>query len=232
MTPDIHPTSLIHPDVTIGDGVKIGPFCVIGSDHGPLHIPFGSIIRSHSVVEGGSSFGSRLETGHHALIRSNNDIGLNLCIGSYSSLEGGARIGDYVRIRGRCEATEVTIGDFVNIYGGTYLTDNRLPPSLGKAPPVICDGAVLCMGVLVIAGVTIGVGAYVGGNEVVRKDVPDAAVWSRGEAKCKVSELEWQPPHGSLCRQPWTRAHAISGSYPSDAWARIAALHRRIMDLC
>lgn len=227
---DIHPTSLIHPGVILGDDVTIGPFCVIGSDHGPLLIPGGSIIRSHSVVEGGSSFSSRLETGHHVLIRSKNDVGHNLRIGSYSSLEGGALIGDYVRIRGRCEATEVRIGDFVNIYGGTYLTDNRLPPSTGKAPPEIRDGAVLCMGVLVIAGVTIGVGAYVGGNEVVRKDVPDAAVWSQGKEKCKVDQIGWAPPTGPEYWHPWT-GHWRSG-YPTESWHRIEALHKRILASC
>lgn len=219
----IHPTAIVHPHVAVGDDVEIGPFCIVGSDHGELAIPDGSIIRSHSIVEGGSSFLSRLETGHHVLIRHGNVVGHNLRIGSYSSLEGGAVVGDYVRLHGRCEATQVLLQDFARVFGGCYLTDNKLPPSDQKAPPVIGAAAVICMGSIVVAGTTVGVGAYVGGNSTVTKDIPAGGVWVGTRLTDRhVSQLGWRH-----YRHPWTGHYAHT--YPEEAQARIDRLHERIM---
>lgn len=54
MTPHIHPTSLIHPDAHIEDGVKIGPFCTIGPK---VHLHKGVELISHVVIDGMSEIG-------------------------------------------------------------------------------------------------------------------------------------------------------------------------------
>ena len=216
----IHPTAIIHPNVTIGSGVEIGPWCLVGSDHGPLRIPEGSVIRSHSIIEGDNNFWSALETGHHVLIRRGNDVGANLRIGSYSSLEGGGQIGDYVRIHGRCEMTKGLLNHFARIYGGTYITDNRLPPSHVNQPAVIGEGAVVAMNCVVIAGVTVGLGAFVGASTVVSKDVPPAHALVGGKLK-PVTELNW-----AGYSYPWT---AYFREYPPEAIGRIETLHQSIM---
>ena len=64
----------IHPRVVIEDDVEIGDHCVIGQptprgDGSPLVIRSGSLIRSHSVLYEGSSFGAGLVTGHHVTLR-------------------------------------------------------------------------------------------------------------------------------------------------------------------
>jgi UDP-N-acetylglucosamine acyltransferase len=218
----IHPTALIDPSVRIGDGVEIGPYCVIGSEHGPLLIPDGSIIRSHTVIEGGSTFASRLETGHFALIRTGNRIGLNLRLGTMSRLEGDGDIGDYVRIHGDCEMTKGTIRDFARVYGGSYITDNRLPPSRVNVPAVLDEGAVLTMNCVVVAGVRLGVGSFVGANTTVTKDVPDGMALVGGRLK-PVTELTWEG-----YAYPWT-AYYRDG-YPAESWPRIEALNRRILE--
>lgn len=216
----IHPTAIIHPDTTIHDSAEIGPYCVIGSDHGPCRIGAGSIIRSHSIVEGGSILGDRLDLGHHALIRTGNTVGTNLRLGSYSSLEGGAEIGDFVRIHGRAELTGGIFRDFARMYAGSYLTDNRLPPSRVNQPAIMDQGAILCINCTVIAGVRIGIGSFVGAGTVVARDVPDAMALVGGRLK-RVNELEWQGTRG-----PWTNHFR---EYPDDAQPRLARLHDRIM---
>ena len=217
----IHPTAIIHPDVTLHPSVEIEPFCIIGSDHGHLFLGEGTIIRSHSIIEGGSIIGPGLETGHHALIRMGNDIGTNLRLGTMSRLEGGGQIGDYVRIHGDCEMTKGIIADFARVYGGSYITDNRLPPSDVNLSAILDEGAVLCMNSVVIAGVRLGIGSFVGANSTVSRDVPDGMALVGGKLK-PVNELSWMG-----YSYPWT-AYYRDG-YPIEAWPRLDALNERIM---
>ncbi len=217
----IHPTAIIHRDVDIHPSAIIEPYCIIGSDHGPLWLGPGTIIRSHSIIEGHSDIGPGLETGHHVLIRAGNNIGTNLRIGTGSSLEGGGLIGDYVRIHGRCEMTKGEIRDFARIYANCYITDNKLPPSNVNEPAIIDEGAVLAIGCVVVAGVRVGIGAFVGANTTVTRDVPDGTALVGSKLK-SVAELHWQG-----YSYPWTGYYR--DGYPPESHARIAALHERIM---
>ena len=219
----IHPTAIIHPDALIDPSVEVEPFCIIGSDHGRVHLKGRSIIRSHSIIEGGLGQLEDLETGHHVLIRTDNRIGRNLRIGTGSSLEGGGVIGDYVRIHGRCEMTEGELRNFAIVYADCYITDVRLPPPPNRAttPALIDEGAVLTIGCIVIAGVRVGIGAFVGANTTVTRDVPDGMALVGGRLK-PVTEL-----HGKDYAYPWTGYAA--DRYPPEAWPRIAALHQRIL---
>lgn len=217
----IHPTAIIHPRAWVHPDAEIGPYAIIGSDHGPLDLGPKTIIRSHSVVEGGSTYGDGLETGHHVLLRAGNTVGLNLRIGTGSSLEGGGQIGDYVRIHGRVEMTKGVIRDFARIYADCYITDNRLPPSRVNEPVIIEEGAVLTIGCVVVAGVRIGIGSFVGANTTVTRDVPPAMALVGGKLK-RVTELSWKG-----YSYPWTGYYR--DGYPPESHARIEALHERIM---
>lgn len=217
----IHPTAIIHRDVSIHPSVEIEPFCIIGSDHGHVDLGPGSIIRSHTIIEGGSSIMPGLETGHHVLIRAGNSIGRNLRIGTGSSLEGGGVIGDYVRIHGRVEMTKGVIRDFARVYANCYITDNKLPPSNVNEPVVIDEGAVLAIGCVVVAGVRLGIGSFVGANTTVTKDVPDGMAFVNDHHKW-VTDLRWKD-----YAYPWTGYYR--DGYSEEAWPRIESLHERIM---
>lgn len=225
MKPLIHPTAIVHANVELGTGTTVEPYCVLGSMTGePLKIGAGARIRSHTLIYGGSEYGPDLETGHHVLLRDGNTVGANLRIGSYSSLEGGGEVGDYVRIHGRCEMTKGVLRHFARVYGGTYITDNKLPPSDVNDPAVLDEGSVVCMNSVVIAGVRIGIGAFVGASTVVSRDVPDGTALIGGHTK-PVTELRW---HGYT--YPWTGYYA--DGYPAEARDRIARLHERILAAC
>lgn len=215
----IHATAIIHPGATLID-CDVEPYCIIGSDHGPLLLE-GATIRSHSIIEGGNIIGPGLETGHHALIRTGNEIGVNLRLGTMSRLEGEGVIGDYVRIHGDCEMTKGELRHFSRVYGGSYVTDNRLPPSDVNVPAVLDEGAVLAMNSVVIAGVRMGIGSFAGASSVVSKDLPDGMA-RVGSRTFPVTELTWQG-----YSYPWT-AYYRDG-YPREAWDRIARLHDRIL---
>lgn len=226
----VHPTAIVAPNVTLRN-CHVGPFCVVGSDHGPLELN-GATIRSHTIIEGGSQIGDDLETGHHVLIRTGNTIGRNFRIGSYSSLEGGATIGDYCRFGGRCEMTQGILGDFVRLYVGSVITDNPLPPSNIRRPAVLNHGAVLCANVTVIAGVKIGMGAFVGSGSVVSKDVPDAKFHDRrGGTRKFVNELHYDRVEDlPEVRHPWTMH--FKDDYPRGSWQRIDELSEWILAAC
>jgi acetyltransferase-like isoleucine patch superfamily enzyme len=217
----IHPTAIIHPAAHLGPDVEVEPFCIIGSDHGPLNLNGRAIIRSHSIIEGDSIIGPDLETGHHVLIRAGNRIGRNLRIGTGSSLEGGGWIGDYVRIHGRVEMTKGEIRSFARVYANCYITDNKLPPSSVNEPVVIDEGAVLTIGCVVVAGVRIGVGSFVGANTTVTRDVPDGLALIGRDVK-PVTDLTWRG-----YSYPWTGYYR--DGYPEESWPRIEALHQRIL---
>lgn len=217
----IHPTAIIHPNARVHPDADIGAFCLIGSDHGPLDLGPTTVVRSHSIVEGGSIYGPGLETGHHVLLRAGNQVGLNLRIGTGSSLEGGADIGDYVRIHGRVEMTKGVIRHFARVYANCYITDNKLPPSNVNEPVLIEEGAVLTIGCVVVAGVRLGVGSFVGANTTVTRDVPDAMALVGGTLK-PVTELRWKG-----YSYPWTGYYR--DGYPPEAHGRLTALHERIM---
>lgn len=218
----IHPTAIIHPSAYVDPSATIEPYCLIGSDHGPLYLGPGTIVRSHSVIEGGNIIGNGLETGHFTLIRTGNVIGRNLRIGTQSRLEGGAEIGDYVRIHGDCEMTKGTLRHFARVYGGTYITDNRLPPSHVNVPCVVDEGAVVAMNCVLIAGIRLGIGSFVGANSTVSRDVPDAMALVGGKLRL-VTDLTWQG-----YSYPWT---GYFREYPAEAIPRIEALHQRIMNV-
>lgn len=217
----IHPSAIIHPDTDIDPSAVIEPYCIVGSDHGTLRLGPGTIIRSHSIVEGGSTYGDGLETGHHVLLRTGNTAGANLRIGTGSSLEGGGLIGDYVRIHGRVEMTKGEIRHFARVYANCYITDNKLPPSNINEPVVIDEGAVLTIGVVVVAGTRIGLGSFVGANSTVTRDVPDGLAFIGGALK-PVTDLRWKG-----CSYPWTGYYR--DDYPPESHARIDDLHKRIM---
>ena len=219
----IHPTAIVHPSARLHPSVVVEPYCLVGSEHGPLDLGRGCIIRSHSVVEGGSSYGPGLDTGHHVLLRTGNQAGVNLRIGTGSSLEGGAVLGDFVRIHGRCEMTEGELRDFTRVYANCYITDVRLPPPPNRqtTPVIMEEGAVLAIGCVVVAGVRLGLGSFVGANTTVTRDVPPGMALVGGKLK-PVTEL-----HGKGYSYPWTGY--LRAGYPPAAWPRIDALHHRIL---
>ncbi|MEK9644769.1 MAG: acyl-ACP--UDP-N-acetylglucosamine O-acyltransferase [Alphaproteobacteria bacterium] len=51
---DIHPTAIVDPAATIGEGVKIGPYSVIGPD---VSLGDGCVLLSHVVVDGRTEIG-------------------------------------------------------------------------------------------------------------------------------------------------------------------------------
>ena len=179
----VHETAVIHPGCTVHPDAEIGPYCVLGSDDGPLNIPAGSILRSHTVIYGGVHVGTGLRTGHHALIRGKVHAGRDLHLGSYSSIEGTVRIGDDVKIQGRCEVADSFVHDGARLWVGCYVCDNNDPPDGEKEPPTIGARA------KVYARVTIMPGTVIGDDAVVAAEAPCKGVIPAGHLLTRSGKL-------------------------------------------
>lgn len=173
----IGPFTIVHPNVEIGAGSTVGSHCEIGlpsplSDVQSLHIGENSIVRSHSVVYGGSSFGDQLETGHGVTLREGLRVGTNLRVGTLSDLQGDAEIGDYVRLHSNVHVGKASrIGNFVWIFPYVVLTNDPHPPSDALVGVTVEDFAVISTMTCVAPGVTVGSRSVVGASSMVTRDV-------------------------------------------------------------
>lgn len=53
-TAAVHPTAVVHPSATLGEGVQIGPYCVVGAE---VELADSVQLHSHVVVEGNTRIG-------------------------------------------------------------------------------------------------------------------------------------------------------------------------------
>lgn len=222
----------VYSGVTIGENVQVGDFAVLGWPGGStsrsqrgVHIPDNSNIRSHTVIYSGSEFGSRLETGHHVVIREGTFAGENLRVGNFSDIEGSCRIGDFCRFHGYVHVGKGSeIGSFVWLYSLVTLTNDPFPPSHVQVGVHLEDGVVVCVGSTLFPGSKIGRGTMIAANSQVQGNVAAAMLFSQGRPVMpitKVRSLEYQ------LQMPWL--NHFSDAYPNDAQERLAALRATII---
>lgn len=241
MPRDIHPTAIIdasvvlpesitvgaytriHHGVQLGDGTVVGEFCLLGG--GPeagksgLLIRPNSVIRSHTVIYAGSSFGDSLETGHHVVIREKTQAGKSLRVGNFSDIEGDCTIGDYCRFHGYVHVGKgSSVGNFVWLFSLVTATNDPLPPSSLARPVIIGDGAVVCVGALLMPGVELGAGAFVTAGSKAEGKIPNGAVVS-GDKGDIVSHVANLIDMESGVRHPWMRH--LKERYPDECHPRI-----------
>ncbi len=179
---EIGPFSIIHSNVKIASGTKIGAYCELGvptplSNKSPLIIGENSLIRSHSVFYEASNFGSRLITGHRVTVRENTVAGENLQIGSLSDLQGDIKIGDYVRFHSNVHiGKKSAIGNYVWIFPYVVLTNDPTPPSETLLGVKLGDYSIVATMAVILPGVSVGEHALVAASACVAKNVPNGMI--------------------------------------------------------
>ena len=176
--------AIVYPNVSLGAGSSIEPYAIVGNPPVEAHrasdfrfprtvLGEASVVRSHSVVYAGSSFGRGFQTGHRVLIREGTVIGDHCSVGTGAELYGDLEVGDHTRIQSYVGIGKGTkVGSFVWIYVQSLLVNDRYPPAGGIDGPIVEDYAVIGASVIVHAGVRIGAKSLVGSGSVVSKDVP------------------------------------------------------------
>ncbi|ATN13367.1 N-acetyltransferase [Pseudomonas sp. FDAARGOS_380] len=221
---NIGPYSIVHKNVVIGDNTEIGAYCEIGlptnlANERPLIIGKGAVIRSHSVLYEGSTFGENLVTGHRVTIRELTTAGDGFQIGTLGDIQGHCHIGDYVKCHSNVHIGQhSTIGNYVWIFPYVVLTNDPHPPSEVMAGVTIEDFAVIATMSIILPGVTVKKGALVGAHSSVNKDVNPDAVVAGSPAKfiCGTEKIKLKDGSGEHA-YPWRR-HFHRG-YPAKAVA-------------
>lgn len=221
----IGPFTVVAANVELGAGSSVGSHCVLGqrsplADPPPLRVGPDSRIRSHSVLYEGSSFASRLETGHHTVLREGLMVGHNLRVGTFADLQGDTTIGDYARCHsGVFVAKFSALGDFTWMFPGSALTNDPHPPSNVQLGGRLDDYAVLGAYAVVLPGIRLGEGSVAAAGAVVTRDVPPGELVVGAPAKRTRSASQVRlrgEPSGTA--YPWRR-HFRRG-YPDDVTAR------------
>lgn len=184
----------IYPNVILGKGVVIEPFCTIGKPPrgkraGELKtvIADNTLIRAGTTIYAGVKLGKGFQSGHNVLIREGNIIGNNVSIGSNSMLEPGNKIGNRVRIHSGCFLESVTIEDDCFIGPCVVFTDDLHPPCPRykdcKGGAIVKSNVKIGANSTILPGVVIGKNALVGAGSLVAEDVSKNTVVTGCPAK-------------------------------------------------
>lgn len=174
----IHPTAIVDPSAKIGDGVEIGPYCIVGAD---VSIGARTRLLAHVFVEGVTSIGEENVIYPYSTIgvasqdkkyhgeRCETQIGDRNTIREFVSIHRGTEGGGRVTRIGNDNwiMTQVHIAHDVQIGNQTILSHAA---TIG-GHVTIGDFAVMSGGCAVHQFCRVGKHAIVGGYSVVTQDV-------------------------------------------------------------
>lgn len=175
----IHPTAIIGEGVEIGQGVEIGPYCII---EGEVKIGDETTIKSHSTIKGIVTIGERNTIFSYCSIgeepqdfsykgeRTKVEIGDKNTLREYVSIHRGTLKQDGLTKVGNSNylMAYVHLGHDVIIGNNILMANNtNLAGHVEVGDKVILSG-----GTLISQFVRIGRSAYIGGASGIHKDIP------------------------------------------------------------
>ncbi|WP_017429139.1 bifunctional UDP-N-acetylglucosamine diphosphorylase/glucosamine-1-phosphate N-acetyltransferase GlmU [Vreelandella jeotgali] len=154
-------------DVSLGEGVQVGPYCVIrdatlGAD---------SVVASHSVLEHCVAAG-RNAIGPYARLRPGTRLAVAAKVGNFVETKN-ADVGEGSKINHLSYIGDAALGSGVNIGAGT-ITCNY--DGVNKHRTRIDDHAFIGSNTSLVAPVSVGQGATVGAGSTIARDVSDHAL--------------------------------------------------------
>ena len=194
---------IIRENVILGNNSYVGPACILGEYNSdfyknytaqkhPLLIGEHALIRSHSVIYGGSSIQNDLQTGHRVTIRENTSAGEHWRVGTLSDIQGDCVIGNYVNMHSNVHIAQGSkIGNYVWLFPYCITLNDPIPPSQYIKGVTIEDYAIIATGSILLPGVTIGNNALIAAGSLVTRPIEQhmMAVGSPAKPKCNISEI-------------------------------------------
>ncbi|MCC5882843.1 MAG: bifunctional UDP-N-acetylglucosamine diphosphorylase/glucosamine-1-phosphate N-acetyltransferase GlmU [Halomonas sp.] len=170
-------------DVELGEGVRIGPHCVIRDSH----IGAGTVVEPHSVIDGSVAAGHN-RIGPFARLRPGTRLAVGAKVGNFVETKN-AEVGEGSKINHLSYVGDARLGRGVNVGAGT-ITCNY--DGANKHHTDIGDDAFIGSNTALVAPVSVGRGATVGAGSTISKDVPDNALAvSRGR---QIGKADWPRP--------------------------------------
>jgi bifunctional UDP-N-acetylglucosamine pyrophosphorylase/glucosamine-1-phosphate N-acetyltransferase len=173
--------------VSLGDGVRIGPNCVIAN----ANIGAGTFVQAFTHIDGEQQvvqIGRDARIGPFARLRPGADLADEVHIGNFvevknSTLAKGAKANHLAYLG------DATVGERVN-YGAGSITANY--DGANKHRTIIEADVHVGSNSLLVAPVTLGAGGTIGGGSTITKDTPAGAL-TVARAK-QTSIANWQRP--------------------------------------
>ncbi|MBK7205376.1 MAG: bifunctional UDP-N-acetylglucosamine diphosphorylase/glucosamine-1-phosphate N-acetyltransferase GlmU [Thermomonas sp.] len=171
-------------EVTLGDGVRIGPFCRLKD----VSLAAGTEVRAHCDLDGARTEGA-VTIGPFARLRPGTVLADGAHIGNFVETKN-AVLGVGSKANHLTYLGDAVLGAGVNIGAGT-ITCNY--DGANKSTTTIEDHAFIGSNASLVAPVTVGEGATIAAGSVITKDAPAGKLTV---ARARQSTLDgWQRPH-------------------------------------
>jgi bifunctional UDP-N-acetylglucosamine pyrophosphorylase/glucosamine-1-phosphate N-acetyltransferase len=154
---------VLEGEVSLGDGVCIGPGCVVKD----CDLAAGTRVHPYSVLEGVTTRGA-CDIGPFARIRPATELGEGSRVGNFVEVKN-TRLGSGSKASHLSYLGDSSVGAGVNIGAGT-ITCNY--DGANKHRTVIEDGAFIGSDTQLVAPVTIGKNADIGAGSTITRDAP------------------------------------------------------------
>jgi bifunctional UDP-N-acetylglucosamine pyrophosphorylase/glucosamine-1-phosphate N-acetyltransferase len=149
--------------VTLGDGVRIGPHCVLRD----CTVAAGTTVHAFSHLEG-ARVGAGASIGPYARLRPGAELGADVHIGNFVEVKNST-LGAGAKANHLAYLGDATVGERVN-YGAGSITANY--DGANKHRTVIGNDVHVGSNCVLVAPVTLGDGATIGGGSTIAKDAP------------------------------------------------------------
>jgi bifunctional UDP-N-acetylglucosamine pyrophosphorylase/glucosamine-1-phosphate N-acetyltransferase len=170
-------------DVELGDGVQIGPNCVLRN----TRVAAGSVVQAMSHLEE-AVLGEGCSVGPFARLRPGTELAAGARIGNFVETKK-ASIGAGSKINHLSYVGDAVLGAGVNIGAGT-ITCNY--DGVNKHQTRFGDDVFVGSNSTLVAPLSIGAGGFVAAGSTVTRDVPEQAL---GVARGKQRNIDnWQTP--------------------------------------
>jgi bifunctional UDP-N-acetylglucosamine pyrophosphorylase/glucosamine-1-phosphate N-acetyltransferase len=170
-------------DVRLGDGVRVGPNCVLRN----VTVGAGSVIRAFSLLED-AAVGERCLVGPYARLRPGAALAEDVHIGNFVEVKA-SRVGAGSKANHLAYIGDAEVGRRVNI-GAGVITCNY--DGTSKHRSVIEDDSFIGSDTTLVAPVIVRKGSYIGAGSTISKSTP-AGQLTVARAK-QVSLPGWKPP--------------------------------------
>lgn len=150
-------------DVVLGDGVRVGPHCVIRH----ASIDAGAVIEAFSHIND-AKVGAQARVGPYARLRPGAELGAEAHVGNFVEIKKSS-LGRQSKVSHLSYIGDALVGERVNIGAGT-ITCNY--DGANKFQTVIEDDAFIGSDSQLVAPVTVGRGATLGAGTTLTKDAP------------------------------------------------------------